>query len=230
MRRSTWRLLKFLPIGALVPMIYFAAQIPPEDAASNVSKWMQWLGISGVPSALKSSAADHQFIVGALGGAFIYSALVWVVPAWRKWRRGPFCYFRLDILDPENLTADNPISIVNDGDIPFHNVDSWFSPVSAKRKPDPLGNPYWSLRHLKIVWTPLHKGGFRTGKMLPPGAYFIEYNAIYEGLSFGFVERLELRKFDGKLIQLIDVYDSSGEKIYSSPRARQFAIKGIPWE
>jgi hypothetical protein len=130
----------------------------------------------------------------------------------------PFFYFSADILDPKNLTAACPGRIVNEGNIPFHEVDSWFSPEAANRNPDPPDGDYWSLRHLKVTWRTLHRGAFRTGKNIPPGHYWVEYNAICNDVSCGFHELLRIREFKGELVQLIDVWKDGGGKVYSSPR------------
>lgn len=140
---------------------------------------------------------------------------------------GPYFYFDVEINDPTVLTAENPGRIVNDGDIPFHNVDSWFSPSAAKRNPN--GAEYWSLRPLKVVWTPLHKGSFWTGKSLPPGDYCVEYNSIFEGKSVGFVERLQIVPFDGKLIRVVDVWKDGVGSVYSSPRPAGFQDTPVEW-
>jgi energy-coupling factor transporter transmembrane protein EcfT len=126
---------------------------------------------------------------------------------------GAFLYFDVDLGDASDVTSPRPGRIVNVEDEPFHNVTSWFSPSSAKREPNPPGGAYWSLRDLKFDLTPLHKGIFWTGKMIPPGDYCIEYNAIREGKSLGFVERLQLVEFDGKLVQLVDVWANGEERV-----------------
>lgn len=104
--------------------------------------------------------------------------------------------------------------IVNDGQFPFYNVDTWFSPTPAQRNPDDAR--YWSLRPLKIVWPLLNKGRFRIGKEIPPGDYFIESNCQNRaGESLFFVERLQV--LADKII--VDVYKGGNELVFHDEKA-----------
>jgi len=140
----------------------------------------------------------------------------------------PFFYFTVDLLNVRDLTSLRPGRIVNECPKPFQAVDSWFSPEAAQRNPEPRTeqNPYWWLRHLKVVMPLLHKGAFRTGKDIPIGHYWIEYHGIYDGQSCGFNELLRIREHNGELVQLIDVWKDGVGKVYTSPRPPE--LESVP--
>ena len=104
--------------------------------------------------------------------------------------------------------------IVNDGAYPFYNIDTWFSPASAKRNPDKPD--YWRLRSLKVVWPLLNRGRFRIGKEIPPGDYFIESNCQNrKGESLFFVERLQV----SLTVAIVDVYKNGNELVFHMEQA-----------
>lgn len=83
-----WRdLLKGLPIGVGLPIVIGAASVGPEDAQSNISKWIEFLGIHDMPSWVAHRATDHYTIATAIVLAFAYSLAVWVFVPWYRARR-----------------------------------------------------------------------------------------------------------------------------------------------
>jgi hypothetical protein len=137
---------------------------------------------------------------------------------------GEYLYFDVDIAAGANSAGFFPGRIVNVAPSTFFNVDSWFSLEAGKGKADPQDgtNPYWSLRPLKVFMPILHSGGPRTGKFLPMGYYFVQCNATYKDISYYFRELLEIREYQGAVIQLIDVWkngpDGKTTKVYASDR------------
>lgn len=77
-------LLKWLPGAIAVPIVIGAASIGPDQAVSNISKWVQLIGISELPSWLIAQSADQWTIIGALSFAALYSVAVWIVSVLRR--------------------------------------------------------------------------------------------------------------------------------------------------
>jgi hypothetical protein len=75
--------LKFVPLGVVLPMVIGAASIGPEDAVSNLSKWMDKFGIHNLPDALTTKAADHHILIATGVFSVIYAFLMWGLPAIR---------------------------------------------------------------------------------------------------------------------------------------------------
>jgi hypothetical protein len=78
--RRLLALLKALPLGLALPLVIAAASIGPEDAASNLAKWVRWLGFSDIPRWLSDKAADHRIIVAAIVFGIAYAIVVWGIP------------------------------------------------------------------------------------------------------------------------------------------------------
>lgn len=197
-----WKLIKLLPLGVMLPLVILAASVSPDDAVSNLSKWATAFGVHGLPSWLVSKTADNWALIIGIVFAAIYATVVWGIPYWRIRSLGPFFYFRADTRAPITRTGDSPFLIVNDERKVFENGTWWVSPASANRNPDPNPGPYWSLRHLGGGFATLHTGEFRLGTSLPAGDYCIEFNGARDGVSYGFVEFLELRADGGQKINV----------------------------
>jgi len=146
-----------------------------------------------------------------------------------------YFYFKADLANDKDAPTEFPLLIVNEKPKPFYRIVAWFSPASVKGN---ANNPaYWSRPDLKVVWPLLTIGAFRTGTPAPMGYWRIEYNAIYksadgEELSCGFVELLELQKFNGTTVQLIDVWrrDSATSeiKVYATERPSELRDARAP--
>jgi len=71
--------LKWLP-GAVVviavPIVIGAASTGPDQAVSNISKWIHWFGITELPSWLTMQSADSWVIIAAVIFPVIYAAVV----------------------------------------------------------------------------------------------------------------------------------------------------------
>lgn len=78
--RLFWQILKAIPLGLGVPIVIGAASIKPEDAASNLAAWAQWVGIHNVPTWLNTPGIDEKVIAGTILVATIYTFGIWGVP------------------------------------------------------------------------------------------------------------------------------------------------------
>ena len=64
-----------------------AASVSPDDAASNLSKWAQSLGLHDWAVWLSDPSADRKVIIWTIGVAALYISIVWgVIPLIRKLR------------------------------------------------------------------------------------------------------------------------------------------------
>jgi hypothetical protein len=81
---------KVLPLGLALPVTLFAASIGPEDAASNLSKWVRWVGIDDLPLWLTEKTADRTIPEVVVVLCLLYAVLVWGLPWFsRRRRRAP---------------------------------------------------------------------------------------------------------------------------------------------
>jgi hypothetical protein len=71
--------LKALPLGLGLPIVLFVASVGPEDAASNISKWVRAIGIHDPPAWLITKSADRDAIIIAIIIAIMYAGAVWVL-------------------------------------------------------------------------------------------------------------------------------------------------------
>jgi hypothetical protein len=215
-------------LGVAVASLFFVYIVKAMPA------WLAWGGFAaGMFTVVWALLPEHErfpiiptvCLIISLGSAVACVGWVWSSIAGAA---SPFFYFRADILDQTNLQAANPLRIVNDGSVPYENVDTWFSPSAAHRDPNRSDQLYFALRTLKIFMPILHTGEFRTGTELAPGDYCVEYNGVRGGLSIGFLERLQLITFQGRLVQVIDVW-VAGKNVYSSSRPAGFTDTPVPW-
>jgi len=121
-------------------------------------------------------------------------------------------YFIVDISDPENLTSEWPLMLVNRGPHSLYEVDTWISPAAAQG--DPKNDAYWSLRHLKTFVPILAINSQWTGNTIPHGTYWIDLNMKD---SPGFTELLRIIPINGRLEQVVDII-KNGKLFWSSPR------------
>jgi hypothetical protein len=147
-----------------------------------------------------------------------------------------YLYFDVDLAAGTNTGGGYPGRIFNLAPSTFSNVIAWFSPEAGKGIADPQNesNPYWSLRYLQVGMPILHSGGPRTGKFIPAGYYFVQCNATYKDISYYFRELLEIREYNGSVIQLIDVWrttPATGElvKVYTSDRPAELRDNREPF-
>jgi hypothetical protein len=71
--------LKALPLTVGLPLVIGAASVGPDDAASNISKWLREIGINHVPKWLTDPKIDNAAIWGAFVLAALYAVVVWVI-------------------------------------------------------------------------------------------------------------------------------------------------------
>src|SRR5580700_4313402 len=69
--------IKALPLTVGLPLVIGAASVKPEDAASNIAAWVEWLGFHNLPHWLTNPNADQHVIAAACCAAVIYSFAVW---------------------------------------------------------------------------------------------------------------------------------------------------------
>jgi hypothetical protein len=69
--------IKALPVSVGLPVVMGAASVKPEDAASNVAAWIEFLGFHNVPHWLTNPNADQHVIAGACVAAALYSFALW---------------------------------------------------------------------------------------------------------------------------------------------------------
>jgi hypothetical protein len=193
-------------------------------AALFLALWAIGIWLPAPATGIKKSMAALLIAGGVC--AFITGCVLWLDASQNSAEivDNEYLYFDVD-LSATNTAGEFPGRIVNKASSTFSDVIAWFSPEAAKGKSDPQNqaNPYWSLSHLQVVFPFLHSGSPRTGKFLPMGYYFVQYNGTYKNISYYFREFLEIRNFNGSVIQLIDVWKdipSKGvsTKVYTSDR------------
>jgi hypothetical protein len=77
---------KALPLGVVLPVVLTAATTTPDQAASNISAWVTWIGFTDLPPWLMDRSADGTIALWSVIMAGIYAAIVWRVPLYRKIR------------------------------------------------------------------------------------------------------------------------------------------------
>lgn len=77
---------KAAPLGLALPVTIGAASVGPDDAISNLGKWIQWLGITDLPPWLRQVGADRTIVAWALGLSVCYALLMWGAPLYRRLR------------------------------------------------------------------------------------------------------------------------------------------------
>jgi hypothetical protein len=74
---------KALPLGFGLPVVIGAASVKPEDAASNLAAWAQWVGIDAPPW-LQTPGIDKKVILWSVILSIVYAFAVWVIPLLRS--------------------------------------------------------------------------------------------------------------------------------------------------
>ena len=74
------KFIKALPIAVGLPVVIGAASVGPDDAASNISKWLNKLGWHNLPAWLRDNFADNRVIVAAIALGTIYTFVFYVAP------------------------------------------------------------------------------------------------------------------------------------------------------
>ena len=186
--------------------------------------WAAGIWLPGPAKGIKKSMAALLIAGGAC--ALITGVVLWLdaSPGGAESAANEFIYFDVDLSAP-NAAGAYPGRIINRAPSTFFNVIAWFSPESAKGNADRPDGAYWSLRPLQVGFPVLHTGGPRTGKFIPLGYYFVQCNATYNDISYYFRELLQIREYDGSVIQLIDVWkispDGKQTKVYTSDRPNE---------
>jgi hypothetical protein len=96
--------IKALPLGLGVPVMIGASSVKPEDAASNLAAWAQWVGIHDVPTWLNTPGIDGKVIPGTILISAIYTFGVWGVPLIRR------SNYKARIFVPSNVTPERLLS------------------------------------------------------------------------------------------------------------------------
>src|SRR5437016_8368599 len=68
--------LKFLPLGVLLPVGIGAASVSPHDAISNISKWIEFIGVRDVPTWVAQKSADRTFLEFCVFLSIIYAIFI----------------------------------------------------------------------------------------------------------------------------------------------------------
>jgi len=191
--------------------IKYAADSPLWDYAIGLGVAFILVGIVTITLYVSSERGGRPFMGPELlintAICMIALGIVWHFSKTEKVDADYF-YFEGRILNSKNLTAEIPLVICNNSTAPFEDVDPWFSPaeVNGNAFPQDETNPYWSRRDLKVFWPKLQHGSFLYGKSVPPRAWRIEVESNFKGTSNHFLEILEFVEYQGKLIQVINVW------------------------
>lgn len=113
-----------------------------------------------------------------------------------------FIWFRVEISDPKDLTAFLPLRISNRHSGPFTDVNEWFCPWSSIGGGPGYDSIGWLL---KSPYPFLHYGDYPYGKAIKAGDYGIEFDGTLHGITYHFVQRLNIHEKNGELIQSIQV-------------------------
>lgn len=62
-----------------MPVVIGVASIGPDQAVSNISKWIHWVGVTKSPPWLTMQSADVWAIVAAVVFSVVYTAAVWAI-------------------------------------------------------------------------------------------------------------------------------------------------------
>lgn len=82
-------ILKAVPLGVVLPGALAMMAVSPDDAMSNIAKWLHAVGIHQVPEWLAGNLGDSRFLGISIILSIIYAGFVWgAVPRWRG-RRQP---------------------------------------------------------------------------------------------------------------------------------------------
>ena len=60
----SWRILRWI-FTVTAAALTIGVEVPPGDAASNLAKWAEWLGIKDLPSVIATKSADHLVLIVA---------------------------------------------------------------------------------------------------------------------------------------------------------------------
>lgn len=97
--------LKALPLSVGLPLMIGAASVKPEDAASNIATWVEWLGFHNLPHWLTTPNADDRAIAATIFAGAIYSFAMWGPHGRRKGYSGAL----LNSLGPWILIIGGPV-------------------------------------------------------------------------------------------------------------------------
>jgi hypothetical protein len=186
--------LKTISIGGTALLAFmgaYLAVVPIEKKSHHKTWWVGGFAAGGILTAwagiLLSDRADNALKEMLTGGDH-------------------YCYYRAEIVSPDDLTSKSPLWVICDG--PLYNLNVWFSPADSGGANDPR---YWSMSGSQH-YGEIIPGGFRAGMALGPGKYRIEMSARNGTV----VEILEIKPIDGKLTQSLQVYVPPNGKMLHS--------------
>jgi hypothetical protein len=87
------QLLKAIPVvvaGVGVRVLIFAMSVPPDQAGTNLGKWLEKIGVSHIPNWIANPPPVHLIIEYSLAFVLVYSIGVWLIPLIIERRRKPF--------------------------------------------------------------------------------------------------------------------------------------------
>jgi hypothetical protein len=79
--------IELLPLGVGVPIVIAMATSKPEDVTSNLSAWLEWLGLRNLPDWLYHPSVDSKFAGISLTILAVYAFIVIIMPRLPKDRR-----------------------------------------------------------------------------------------------------------------------------------------------
>lgn len=79
--------LELLPLSVGVPAVIFVVSVKPHDVSSNLSAWLEWVGVPDIPKWVAAPDFDWKFGIVAIAGLLTYTFVVWGVPRLPKGRR-----------------------------------------------------------------------------------------------------------------------------------------------
>jgi hypothetical protein len=110
-----------------------------------------------------------------------------------------YCYFRLAIRPRPGIVPAGYYQLALDATDSVFSINYWISLASANR--DPQNEGYWAVDVRKPLIPVAYKGPHAWERVLPPGDYYIEFDAV----NGHWVEHLTLYLENAEIRQRIDV-------------------------
>ncbi len=135
------------------------------------------------------------------GALALTAAMILATPAGAKpVPAGPIVFWDVD---PSTRT----LRLTTQGRDQVTDLVAWLSPASANGDPHEAG--YWQWPERRQQQARVHVGTFWMKTKLEPGQYRVDYNLVWHGQDYGFVERLDVLP-DGHQRVQVDRRDSAG--------------------
>jgi hypothetical protein len=145
--------IKALPLGLGVPVMIGASSVKPEDAASNLAAWAQWVGIHDVPTWLNTPGIDGKVIPGTILISAIYTFGVWGVPLIRR------SNYKARIFVPSNVTPERLLSFfeentaINATELTKRYIGQWMPVTGDLRNVTAYGQVSFEKKATPLTWS-----------------------------------------------------------------------------